>query len=111
MEVKSSFVRTTSAASLATSLPRRPIATPMSADFNAGASLTPSPVTATTWPPARRAVTIASLCAGEVRANRTPGSEAMSRRAAGASRSTSSPVTTLVVGSPICFAMARAVNP
>jgi hypothetical protein len=38
-----------SAAFFATSLPD-PIATPMSAYFIAGESLTPSPVTATTWP-------------------------------------------------------------
>ena len=35
------------AASRATSVPVRPMATPMSAFFSAGASLTPSPVTAT----------------------------------------------------------------
>ena len=39
-----------SAASLAAAVPPRPIATPMSAWRSAGASLTPSPVTATTSP-------------------------------------------------------------
>ena len=41
---------TMSAASWATSVPESPIATPMSACFKAGASFTPSPVTATTSP-------------------------------------------------------------
>ena len=49
---KSSSARTMSAASLLTSVPVIPIATPMSARRSAGASLTPSPVIATT---ARRA--------------------------------------------------------
>ena len=33
-----------------TGVPAMPMATPMSAFFRAGESLTPSPVTATTWP-------------------------------------------------------------
>ena len=45
-----SSVRTMSAASLATSVPLQPMATPMSACLSAGASLTPSPVTATICP-------------------------------------------------------------
>ena len=49
MVAKSSSVRTMSAASLATSVPPKPMATPMSACWRAGASLTPSPVMATTW--------------------------------------------------------------
>jgi len=57
------------AASLVTSVPVMPIAIPMSADFSAGASLTPSPVIATTWRSAWRASTIRSLCAGATRAN------------------------------------------
>ena len=44
------------AASRATSVPERPIATPMSARRSAGASLTPSPVIAITCPCARRRV-------------------------------------------------------
>ena len=47
---KLSSARTISAACLATSVPVMPIATPMSAAFSAGASLTPSPVIATTAP-------------------------------------------------------------
>ena len=47
---KLSSARTMSAASLLTSVPVIPIATPMSANLSAGASLTPSPVIATTAP-------------------------------------------------------------
>ena len=47
---KLSSVSTIVDASRATSVPERPIATPMSARRSAGASLTPSPVIATTWP-------------------------------------------------------------
>jgi hypothetical protein len=57
-----------SAASLDTSVPVMPIATPMSAVFNAGASLTPSPVIATTAPARCNACTIRSLCSGLTRA-------------------------------------------
>lgn len=47
---KSSSTRIMSAASLQTSVPVWPIATPMSAAFRATASFTPSPVMATTAP-------------------------------------------------------------
>src|SRR6185312_766430 len=50
MVAKLSSVRTIVAASLVTSVPVTPIATPMSALRRAGASLTPSPVIATTSP-------------------------------------------------------------
>jgi hypothetical protein len=50
MEAKLSSSKMMSAASRATSVPLLPIATPMSASLSAGASLTPSPVTATTSP-------------------------------------------------------------
>jgi hypothetical protein len=46
---KLSSSRIISAASLETSVPEIPIATPMSAYSRAGASLTPSPVIATTY--------------------------------------------------------------
>ena len=65
--VKSSSVSTTSAASLVTSVPE-PIATPTSALLRAGASLTPSPVMATTSPAACSALTMRCLCPGETRA-------------------------------------------
>lgn len=49
IELKLSSSRSMSAAFFATSEPE-PIAIPMSAFLIAGESLTPSPVTATTWP-------------------------------------------------------------
>lgn len=59
--VKSSSSRTIEAASRALRVPRLPIAIPTSAACSAGTSLTPSPVTATSSPAARRARTIESL--------------------------------------------------
>ena len=55
IEEKASSSRTMSAASRATSVPRSPMAIPMWAALSAGASLTPSPVIATTSPSARSA--------------------------------------------------------
>src|SRR5450756_2820887 len=64
IEEKSSFSKTSSEASRATSVPLPPIAIPIWADFKAGASLTPSPVIATISPFALRASTIRSFCSG-----------------------------------------------
>ncbi len=64
MVAKLSSARIIFAASLVTSVPVSPIAMPMSADFSAGASLTPSPVIATTLRSAWRASTMRSLCSG-----------------------------------------------
>jgi hypothetical protein len=64
MVAKLSSASTMVAASWLTSVPVMPMATPMSAAFRAGASLTPSPVMATTWPPACRASTMRVLCSG-----------------------------------------------
>ncbi len=61
MEANLSSVTISSAASRATSVPPRPIATPTWACRSAGASLTPSPVTATTCPRRVRARTICEL--------------------------------------------------
>ena len=58
MLVKLSSVRMMSEASLATSVPAMPMAKPTSAFFSAGASLVPSPVTATTSLPAERVLSI-----------------------------------------------------
>ena len=66
---KLSSTSTISAAFLATSVPFFPIATPISAFFKAGASFTPSPVIATTFPLALKAFTILTLCSGETLAN------------------------------------------
>ena len=68
MEAKLSSASTMSAACFETSVPVIPIATPMSAILRAGASLTPSPVIATTAPCRWRAFTIRSLCSGLTRA-------------------------------------------
>ena len=57
-----------SAAPLATSVPVFPMAQPMSAARRAGASLTPSPVMATTWPFFCQAFTMRILCSGVTRA-------------------------------------------
>ena len=51
------------------------MATPMSARRSAGASLTPSPVIATTWPAARSASAMRSLASGELRAKTTSAPE------------------------------------
>lgn len=64
MEVKLSLSRMISAAYFATSVPVMPIAKPTSAFFSAGASLVPSPVTATTSPLSLRPVTSAYLSSG-----------------------------------------------
>ena len=61
---KLSSAKTIEAASLLTSVPVIPIATPTSAFFNAGASFTPSPVIATMCPNSCHSVTILILCAG-----------------------------------------------
>jgi len=68
MDLKLSSRRIIPAASFATSVPAIPIANPISAFFNAGASLVPSPVTATTLSNYLRPVTRANLSSGEERA-------------------------------------------
>ncbi len=64
-----SFSRTTSATSLATSVPVSPMATPIFAAFKAGLSFIPSPVMATTLPAPCKPCTICSLCPGLTLAN------------------------------------------
>lgn len=64
IELKLSSNRIISAAYLATSVPAIPIANPTSALFNAGASLVPSPVTATMFPLSLSPVTRAYLSSG-----------------------------------------------
>ena len=66
---KSSSVKIMSAAFFATSVPPLPMAIPISAFFNAGASFTPSPVIATIWPAFLKAFTILTLCSGVTLAN------------------------------------------
>ncbi len=65
MVAKLSSARTISEASLVTSVPVMPMATPMSALLSAGASFTPSPVMATMCPLFLRASTMRILCSGE----------------------------------------------
>ena len=64
IEVKSSSSSTSAAASRATSVPRPPMAMPMSAALSAGASFTPSPVMATISPLALSAAHEAQLLLG-----------------------------------------------
>ena len=68
MVAKLSSARIMEAASLETSVPVMPMATPMSAALRAGASLTPSPVMETIFPLACQALTMRILCSGETRA-------------------------------------------
>ncbi|MNL81360.1 hypothetical protein D3C87_2084510 [compost metagenome] len=68
IEAKLSSVRMMSALSLATSVPFLPMATPTWACLSAGASLTPSPVTATKCPDLASERTMASFCSGLTRA-------------------------------------------
>ncbi len=62
---KLSSVSTMSAAPFATSVPVIPIATPISAVFREGASLTPSPVIETICPWDLKALTIITLFSGD----------------------------------------------
>jgi hypothetical protein len=68
MDAKLSSINTIFAAALATSVPAKPMAKPTSAFFRAGASLVPSPVTATACPNYFRPVTKMYLSSGEERA-------------------------------------------
>mmetsp|Transcript_37067 Transcript_37067/g.106076 ORF Transcript_37067/g.106076 Transcript_37067/m.106076 type:complete len:292 (-) Transcript_37067:239-1114(-) len=72
MVEKVSSANTMSLDSFATSVPVTPMATPMSASFRAGASLTPSPVMATTQSRRLSIFTICCLCRGSVRENTRP---------------------------------------
>jgi len=93
MVEKSSSVNIMSDASLATSVPCRPMAMPMSAFFSAGASLTPSPVMATMSPRDWSARMIFILWSGFVRAKMVVVCIAWARASSDIS-STSSPRST-----------------
>ena len=88
---------TMSAASRATSEPL-PIAIPQSAARNAGASLTPSPVTPTTPPRACKERTIRSFCSGVVRAKTTSRYAQRMSSCSDVSVSSSAPVMTMLCG-------------
>ena len=109
MVPKLSSVKIISAESLATSVPLIPIATPISARFNAGASLTPSPVIAVTLPLACSALIMSNLFFGVVRA-KTWFVKAASWNSASLIWSNSAPVTTWISSakpsfSPIALAV------
>ena len=114
MVAKLSSVSTIVDASRATSVPETPMATPMSARRSAGASFTPSPVIATTWPSARSASAIRSFASGEARAM-ISSSVSRSRRSRSGSLSppSCSPVTTVGLAPtiPTARAIALAVRP
>ena len=110
MVAKLSSASTMSAASLAASVPFWPMATPTSARLSAGASLTPSPVIATTCPSSCSACTRRSLCSGLARAN-TSTSMATRRSAASSISASSAPVRAgLPTPMASCAPMARAVS-
>ncbi len=111
MVAKLSSVRVMSAAPFATSVPVIPIAQPMSAAFSAGASLTPSPVMATTWPFRCHAFTIRILFSGDTRAYTAMCSIWLSSSAS-VSVSSVAPVMALSESSrmPRALAMAEAVT-
>ena len=98
-----------SAASLATSVPLMPIATPMSACFRAGASLTPSPVMATISPVALQRLDDAELVLGAMRAKTLCRRRAPSRCAGPSAPRAPAPVMTTAVGRvrPSCSAISR----
>ncbi|MPN19560.1 hypothetical protein SDC9_166931 [bioreactor metagenome] len=88
---KSSSSSTMSAASRATSVPRPPIAMPISAYLRAGASFTPSPVIATTSPRERSALTICIFSRGSMR-EKIVTSPSFSARSSSSIFSSSSPL-------------------
>ncbi len=90
---KLSSLSTRSEACRATSVPPRPIAMPMLARRSAGASLTPSPVTATKCPLACAADTSASFCSGVARAN-TRACPITARSCSGVASASCAPCTT-----------------
>jgi hypothetical protein len=115
MLAKLSSRRTIWAASRATSVPVAPIAMPTSAARSAGASLTPSPVMATSRPIRLSASTIFSFCRGVVRAKTLTPSFRRSTSSTSRIDSSASPVSTAWGGEsgrrmPACSAMARAVT-
>ena len=107
---KLSSRRMTSEASLVTSVPETPMATPMSASFTAGASLTPSPVMAVMCPRRLKARTIFSLSLGLTRAKTVVSSMTRSSSASLMAES-SPPERTRSPGRqmPVSRAMAQAV--
>ena len=108
---KLSSARIIAAASLETSVPVIPMATPMSAFLRAGASLTPSPVMAVILPLRCHASTIRILFSGDTRAYTDTFSSTLSSSLSDRA-STSCPVraTSPSWKIPICLAIAAAVT-
>jgi hypothetical protein len=112
MLAKLSSSRIRSAASLATSVPLMPMAMPMSAVFSAGASLTPSPVTATISPLFFSASTMRIFCSAATRAKRISGASSASCSCVGDISRSCSPLITSGASPrtrPIWRAIARPV--
>ena len=110
MVLKLSSLRTISDAFLATSVPVWPIAQPISAAFNAGASLTPSPVIATTLSLLWNAFTIRTLCSGDTLANTRYSSTCLQNSSLESLESSAPEIAfSFSPRIPICFAMAHAV--
>ena len=99
--------RTRSEASRATAVPL-PIATATSACWSAGASLTPSPVTATVRPTLRATSTRRSLSSGIARATTVNRPSSPARRSS-SQAARSAPTTTRTDGIPAARAIAAAV--
>ena len=94
-----------------TSVPVMPIATPISAFLSAGASLTPSPVIATTLPFFCQSSTLLILCAGDTRAyTETLFKTFISSSSDIASNSVPSKHISPSLNMPISFAIAIAVS-
>ena len=110
MVAKLSSVRIMAAASLETSVPVIPMATPMSAFLRAGASLTPSPVMAVMDPRLCHASTMRILFSGDTLAYTEILVISLSSSSS-VMASSSRPVMAMSPSSkiPICFAMAVAV--
>ena len=85
------------------------MATPMSAAFSAGASLTPSPVMATTWPRALQRLDDAHLVLGRHAGEHARCARPASASAASSSASSSAPLMHLAARRPSSRAMAAAV--
>ena len=112
MLAKLSSNKIMSAASLATSVPDIPIAIPISAIFSAGASFTPSPVTATISFFRFRAFTTCIFCSAVTRAKMISGLSSARCKCAAVIFRKASPCKTSGLSDfirPICRAIATAV--
>ena len=86
------------------------MATPMSASFSASASLTPSPVMATTCPRRWSACTIARFWCGVTRPNTLPASIAAARASGSSGRVRASTASAVTPGTPTAAATTPTVR-